>query len=158
MKPEQQLDDLARHIGLVRDACLRLGKRLMAQGRTELGRHVAARGFVHDASKFYGIEWDYLHADAPTEQKRLAIEHHRRTNAHHPEYWGGIDNMPEVALAEMACDWYARSQEFGTDLREWVRSDAVPRYGIGHEGRPYRLLMGFIDLLLERPFTPIPGM
>ncbi len=154
MTPEDHLNDLARHIGLVRDACMRLGKRLMAQGRVEFGRLVAARGFTHDASKFHGIEWDNLHAPAaPEEAKRLAIDHHRRTNAHHPEYWGGVEHMPEIAVAEMVCDWYARSQEFGTDLREWVRLDAMPRYRIAPDSQAHRWALAFIDLLLDRPFT-----
>src|SRR5262245_23535192 len=130
MTPEQHIDDLVRHINLVRDACLLLGKRLMAEGRTDFGRLLIAHGFVHDASKFHGIEWDYLHAgqDVPADELELAIRQHTRTNPHHAEYWGGVENMPEISVAEMVCDWYARSQEFGTDLRVWIREVAVIRY------------------------------
>src|SRR5450755_1045681 len=97
MTPQEHIDNLVRHIGL-----------------------------VHDASKFHGIEWEYLHktGEVPADRLQLAVEHHRRTNEHHPEYWGGIDNMPEIFVAEMVCDWYARSQEFGTDLRVWIRGQA----------------------------------
>ena len=28
--------------------------------------------------------------------------------------------MPEISVAEMVCDWYARAQEFGTGLRDWI--------------------------------------
>jgi hypothetical protein len=159
MTPEKHIDDLARHIGLVREACLRLGKRLIAQGRDVLGRQVIGRGFVHDVSKFRGIEWDNLHTDEPVseEAKALAIGHHRRTNDHHPEYWGGVDNMPEAAVAEMVCDWYARAQEFGTDLRAWLAEDAMPRYAIEEGGRVHRWALAFIDLLLDRPFRQQAG-
>ena len=55
---EQHLDNLVRHIELVRDACLLLGKRLIARDRQELGRILIAHGFTHDTSKFQGIEWE----------------------------------------------------------------------------------------------------
>jgi hypothetical protein len=155
MTPEEHLDNLVRHIVRVREACLLLGKRLMSRGRQHFGRLLVARGMVHDASKFYGIEWDYLHSglDVPEEGKQLAIEHHRRTNMHHPEYWGGVENMPEIAVAEMVCDWYARSQEFGTDLREWIRREAVPRYNLAVGGTQYGWVENFVELILEKPFT-----
>jgi hypothetical protein len=154
MTPEQHLDNLVRHIEMVRAACLLLGRRLIARGRAEFGRILVARGFTHDASKFFGIEWEYLHTgrDVPEAELALAIRHHTLTNPHHPEYWGGFENMPEISVAEMACDFYARSMEFGTNLREWVETTAVPKYNIDRQGQPYRWLIGFIDLLLEDHF------
>jgi hypothetical protein len=151
---EEHLDNLVRHIELVREACLILGKRLIRQGRREFGRILIARGFEHDVSKFYGIEWDYLHAGAevPKEELELAIRQHVRTNVHHPEYWGGVENMPEIAVAEMVCDWYARGQEFGTGLRAWITEQAIGRYQIDSQGEQYRWIKGFVDLLLENQF------
>jgi len=159
LSPEEHLDNLVRHLNLVRDACLLLGKRLMSRNKQELGRLLVAAGFQHDVSKFYGIEWDYLHAgkDVPQDRMNLAIEHHRHTNPHHPEYWGGVDNMPEISVAEMVCDWYARSQEFGTDLRVWIRDTAMARYDIEPTSERFRRLQGFVEMLLCRPFGPPPG-
>ena len=101
--PEEHLDDLVRHIERVRENCLLLGKRLIASGRVHFGRLLIARGFVHDASKFHGIEWEYMRPDdsVPEVAKQLAIEHHRQTNAHLGEWWaralqyrsGGRDRM-----------------------------------------------------------------
>lgn len=152
------IEDLVRHIGLVRDACLLLGRRLIAQGRETFGRQLIARGLVHDASKFTGIEWEYLHAgpDAPPEEVALAVAHHRQTNDHHPEFWGGFDNMPEVCVAEMVCDWYARAQEFGTDLRQWAHQEAVERYHIDPESEPYEWVVHFLEMLLGKPFAAGP--
>jgi Family of unknown function (DUF5662) len=152
---EAHLDALIRHINLVRDACVLLGKRLIDQGRPHFGRLLIARGFVHDASKFQGIEWEYMTTglDVPAEVRDLAIAHHRQTNPHHPEYWGGFESMPEIYVAEMACDLYARSQEFGTDLRQWIRETAVPRYQIDRGGQPFRWLEGFVEMLLAKPFV-----
>jgi hypothetical protein len=50
------IDNLTRHIDLVRAACTLMGKRLIASGRVEFGRLVIAKGYEHDVSKFYGIE------------------------------------------------------------------------------------------------------
>ncbi len=155
MIPDDHLDNLVRHIERVREACLMLGKRLIAQGREHFGRMLIARGFVHDASKFYGIEWDYMHMGPNVSEasKQLAIDHHRRTNDHHPEFWGGIESMPEIAVAEMVCDWYARGQEFGTDLRAWIRQEAVTRYSLSVDGLHYAWIESFVNLLLAKPFT-----
>lgn len=152
---EEHLDNLIRHITLVRDACLLLGKRLMKKGRREFGRNLIAKGVIHDASKFYGIEWKYLHCgkDVPKEELQFAIDQHRLSNDHHPEYWGGIDNMPELAVAEMLCDWYARAQEFGTGLRDWIDEEAVSKYGIDKEGEIWVWLTYFINILLEDSFS-----
>ncbi len=153
--PQEHLENLVRHIELVREACLLLGRRLMAQGRQEFGRILIARGFEHDVSKFSGIEWDFLHAgpDVPREQLELAVRQHVRTNSHHPEYWGGFENMPEIAVAEMVCDWYARGQEFGTGLRDWIRDHAIDRFQIDVDGERYAWVTKFVDLLLEDPFV-----
>lgn len=152
---EQHLDNLVRHVELVREAGILLGKRLIAQGRVDFGRLLIAKCHVHDESKFYGIEWDYLHQgqDVNREDLSRAIKQHVATNSHHPEYWGGIENMPEIGIAEMVCDWYARSQEFGTGLREWVKKEAVQRYKIDLDGDHMRWITKFLDLLLVDSFV-----
>ncbi len=155
---EEHLDNLIRHIELVRDAGVLLGKRLMRQGEKEFGRLLIARVFVHDATKFYGAEWKYLHAgkDVPQDKLELAITQHRETNEHHPEYWGGINRMPELAVAEMVCDWYARAQEFGTGLRDWIREQAVDRFQIAPDSQQFQWITKFVDLLLDEPFRAAP--
>ncbi|MFO0879846.1 MAG: DUF5662 family protein [Gemmataceae bacterium] len=155
MTLEDHLDNLLRHIERVREACDLLGRRMIQRGRPYFGRMLIARGCVHDASKFHGIEWDFLHAgqDVPHDQQLLAIEHHRRTNDHHPEFWGGLEAMPEIAVAEMVCDWYARSQEFGTDLRRWIADEATPRYNITSASDQATWIQEFLDLVVARPFV-----
>jgi hypothetical protein len=151
---DKHLDNLIRHITLVREACTVLGKRFISQGRKDLGRLLIARGFVHDASKFSGIEWDYLHAgpDVPQHELDLAVKQHVRTNAHHPEYHGGIDNMSPLDAAEMVCDWYARSHEFGTDLRQWIKESAVDRFNIDLKSEQFQWINECVDQLLQDPF------
>jgi hypothetical protein len=61
--------------------------------------------------------------------------------------------MPEICVAEMVCDWYARAQEFGTDLREWIDTDAVQKYRIDTTGQQYQWIQGFLDVLLRSSFS-----
>src|SRR6186713_949777 len=95
---QEHLENLTRHIELVRENCALLGRRLLAAGKVDENfvRDLVALGHVHDASKFRGIEWDYLHTgpDTPEDLARLATEQHVRTNPHHPECWNGFDMMP----------------------------------------------------------------
>lgn len=150
----EHMANLTRHINLVRDNCHLLGMRLIAQGEHDFGRLLIARGFVHDASKFYGIEWDYLHVGPDVSHDNLnnAIKQHVRTNEHHPEFWGGVQNMPRIAIAEMVCDWYARSQEFGTDLKQWVIHEAMTKFSLEPSSQAYKHIAEFVSILLNNSF------
>jgi len=154
MKIQEHIANLTRHIKLVREACEILSERLIADKQQELAVKILARGYVHDNSKFYGIEWDYLHngQEVPEEALQLAIKQHNTTNDHHPEFWGGIDNMPEICIMECVCDWYARAQEFGTDLREWIEDTAVKKYKIKRNSEQYKWINECLDLLLINYF------
>lgn len=159
MKIQEHIDNLTRHINLVRQACEILSERLMNDGHKEMAVKLLARGYIHDNSKFYGIEWDYLHngQDVPEEALELAIKQHNTTNDHHPEFWGGVDNMPEVCVAEMICDWYARSQEFGSSLRDWINQTAVKKYKIKKTSAQWKWINECLDLLLVNHFKPASG-
>jgi len=50
------LDQLLRHIDSVQKSCQKIGKHLIENGEPELGKQLIANGFIHDNSKFYGIE------------------------------------------------------------------------------------------------------
>lgn len=153
---DEHLDNLEQHIEAVRRACVKLGKKLIKRGRQEFGRMLIARGFCHDISKFGGCEFEYLHvgSDVPRDKLELAIKQHVSTNDHHPEFYDkGVSEMPEVCIAEMVCDWLARSQEFGTCLRQWIVETAVPKYKINIEGQAYKWIMGFVDDLTENHFV-----
>ena len=147
---------LLRHIRNVQDECELLAERLLEQGKQNLARALLANGMLHDNSKFRGVEWDYLSEDAKVknpEQFKAAVQQHQLTNQHHPEYWGGINSMPSVYIAEMVCDWKTRSGEFGTDLRDWVKDKAVRRWNFTTQGRVYKEIKEYLDLLLDPRFT-----
>lgn len=156
---ERRLQALLRHIGNVRDNCELLGQRLAERGEEELGLRLVANGQVHDHSKFFGIEWQYLNDGAwPREGDdamfQAALLQHVTTNLHHPEAWpGGIESMDRLHLAEMCADWGARSAEQGGDLMEWVKDSATRRFGFSLCGRVYKELRGLIGLLLDKRFS-----
>jgi hypothetical protein len=148
---------IARHIRNVEDNCLLLGERLIERGEIDLGHKLIANGYVHDASKFHGIEWEQMvpgesTADAAKMKLKLAVQHHNRTNPHHPEYWGDVHVMPRLFLAEMVADWKARSEEFGTSLRDWIDDQATKRFSFSKDEQVYKEIMEFVDLLCAKPF------
>ena len=151
---------LTRHIRNVEDNCLLLGEKLILNGEIELGHHLIANGFVHDSSKFFGIEWDYLSVVHSKEEEtklklKIAVQHHSQTNAHHPEHWHGIKNMPSVFLAEMVCDIKARSEEFGTNLRDWIDDVATKKYDFTKDDEVYKEIIKYVDLVCQKPFEEI---
>ena len=159
----EKIRGLTRHIRNVEDNCLLLGTKLIEKGEIDLGRQLIANGYVHDTSKFYGIEFENLSYSTTSNvmeetaklKMRMAIQHHTLTNQHHPEYWGGIKNMPRVAIAEMASDWKSRSEEFGTDLRDWINESATKRWDFSKEDEVYKEIMEFVELLCGQPFKNI---
>lgn len=150
---EQHIDDLVAHIRKVQDAGILLGKRLIEAGHRDTGKALIGNVMVHDASKFTGIEWDYLHTgpDTPEEELALAIKQHNTTNEHHPEHWGGIEKMPDEHLAETICDWVARSQEFGTSVHDFIKDTAMDRFKIDPETK--ERIDFFLSLLLRNSFA-----
>ncbi len=151
----KRLSLLQRHINNVRVNTVLIGNKLIEKKEEELGVQLIANGEIHDNSKFYGIEWAYLHVDIKEnnlEKFLLAAEQHVQVNPHHPEYWHGIDQMPRVYVAEMVTDWASRSSEFGNDLRDWIKTVAVKRFKFTVQGKVYKEIKEFVDLLLEPPF------
>jgi hypothetical protein len=156
----EKIRGISRHIRSVEDNCLILGEKLIAIGAVDLGHKLIANGFIHDASKFHGIEFEYLSLNNPIEESnkiklKMAVQHHNSTNLHHPEAWAGIKNMPDIYLAEMACDIKARSEEFGTNLREWIDDIATKKWDFSKEDEVYKILMRYVDFLCPKPFEDL---
>jgi hypothetical protein len=151
----EHVEDLTTHIRRVQDNAMELAKALLKKGQHEFARVLLAKASIHDASKWHGIEWEYLHLgpDVDKDGLKAAITQHQKTNDHHPEYWGGVRNMPRICIAEMVCDWLARSQEFATDLRDWIRTQAVDRYNLDDAVQQTLWIHEFINMLLPAKFA-----
>ena len=139
------------HIQNVQRYCYKLGIKLIKKGEIELGRNLIANGQIHDNSKYKGIEFDHLFYSDPLLPE--VVKHHQSINPHHPEYWGGIKNMPKVYIAEMVCDWYARSTEFGSGIREWIDSKALEKFNFSKEDAVYKTIQEMLSMLLEPSFS-----
>lgn len=138
------------HIRHVQDLAWEMGNELIRQDKENLGRSLIHNSLSHDKSKFVGIEWEHLVRG--DELLNECIRHHNQTNPHHPEYWGGIQNMPDVYLAEMICDWVARSFELGTSVRDWIDKNASEKFGYNLNDEIYKKIKYFLDLIVEKPF------
>ena len=166
MKPHITLEDkdayrkrlfgVVKHIENVNEAAKILAERMIDHAETQeeldTARRLIQRARRHDLSKFEGIEWTSLHP-AGEEMLPIAIDQHQQTNDHHPEYFvGGVAQMNDLQIAEMVCDWKARSTEFGSDLRVWIKEDASKKYGFSVKSGIYKKIKKFVELLLEDKF------
>lgn len=155
---EQHLDDLLGHIERVQVNCRVVGQRLIDEGQIDFGWMLIARGHVHDKSKFFGIEREFLHrgdVDIDKQMLAAAIRQHVATNSHHPEFHGGFHSMPELDTAEMVCDCAARAQEFCTDLRKWYNENAIPKYKIDVTSVQWLWTTKYINILLKSSFVKL---
>lgn len=126
------------------------------------------RAASHDASKFTPEErLPYIwlterhrcrHAGEPfrypegmAARVRTAIDHHLSTNRHHPEFHRDANDMSDVDLIEMVCDWTAMSQEFNQDggsARGWADKTIGTQVHFDEERR--RFIYEMIRLLDEK--------
>ena len=151
----KRLDTLIRHIRNVQNNTTLLGERLTERGEIEFGKRLIANGFIHDNSKFSGIEWLYLHQDVKDSEPdkfKLAATAHVHGNFHHVEYWGHINDMSRIYVAELTCDISARSQEFGGSVTDWLDTRGIESYKINKQMKKYREIKDFLKLLLDEPF------
>ena len=149
----KRLNILRRHLDNVRSAGNVLADRLIDEGKLDLARRINQRVYDHDISKFEGIEWEWLTVEDKT-NLLTAVHQHQQSNDHHPEYFtDGIKGMNDEQIAEMVCDWHARSTEMGTDLRVWINEKASARYGFSPRTLVGKKIKYFVDLLLDKPFS-----
>jgi Family of unknown function (DUF5662) len=112
---------------------------------------------VHDASKFGDEEripyvWltefhrcrrsgeTFAYPPGVAERVTLAIQHHMTTNRHHPEFHVDPNDMSEVDLIEMVCDWTAMAQEFAQDngsARGWADKTVGKRVPFNDEKQQF---------------------
>lgn len=151
---KKKLDFRIRHIRNVQKSAELLAERLADRGEFDLARRLVQNSLHHDSSKFEGIEWEFLDFESSDKENKeklqLAVYQHQQGNDHHPEFFAhGIDDMSQVQIAEMVCDWKARSEEFGSSLRDWIKEKASERYGFSLRSKNYQKIKFFVDLLLD---------
>jgi hypothetical protein len=123
------------------------------------------RALIHDASKYGPNEripyiWltefhrcrcagePFTYPDGMEDRVRAAIDHHVTTNRHHPDFHSDPNDMTDVDMIEMVCDWTAMSQEFGQDggsALGWANKTIGNRLHLSDERK--RFVYTMIDLL-----------
>lgn len=158
----EKIRSITRHMRNVEDSCLILGEKLIGRGEIQLGKNLIANGFIHDASKLHGIEFEFMSPGINTNEEtaklkmKMAIQQHRSVNPHHVEYWNSkIENMPDVFLAELCCDLKARSEEFGSSFIDYIEECVEKKWNINKESKTYKRILDFVGLLCEIPFQEI---
>lgn len=115
------------------------------------GLQLARNSYLHDNSKLWGVEFEYLNEDTKQDKPELflaALNHHRKTNKHHPEFWPqGIWDMPQVYIAEMVCDCVARGQELCTDLEDWFSVVMPKKYNFGENDKVFDDIQKYFSYL-----------
>lgn len=152
----KKLFGIINHINHVNTNAEKLAERLIEVAEVEddltFAKRLIERTRSHDQSKFVGIEFEALNKDKSEGLFKIAINQHQQTNDHHPEYYGDIRKMPDIAIAEFCCDITARSQEMGTDVRVWLKDVGMKRWGFSAQTKVYQKIKRFLDLLLDDQF------
>lgn len=128
------------------------------------------RARIHDASKFGSEERDpyiwltefhrcqregrnFSYPKGMKERVKRAGHRHTTTNRHHPEFHSNPNNMTDVDLIEMVCDWTAMSQEFDQDggsARGWANKTIGGKLCLNDERREFVYsTIGRLDDLLR---------
>lgn len=68
--------------------------------------------------KATGTEHMCISKEDIEEDFQNAWEHHYKNNKHHWNYWIGQD-MPEIYIKQMICDWKGMSRKFGDTAQEF---------------------------------------
>ena len=152
-------EDTVEHKKLVLDNCLIMAKYLMSKGKIELGTQLLSRGCEHDNSKFDPEEFRKLSqilksnrcftdADVKlTPAEKKAIKYHWEHNRHHPEYFDSFEEMTELDILEMVCDWFARSIQYGTDFIPFIEERQENRFQF--EQKQYTKIHKYCVLIQE---------
>lgn len=127
---KRHISDTITHKGLFIQSCSKMLDYLYECDRYEDALELARRCLVHDNSKLENDELeqfiqlpledqDRKGTKQPlTDKQRKLIELHWSRNRHHPEYFTNPNEMSEIDILEMICDWYARNMQFGLSNNE----------------------------------------
>lgn len=69
-------------------------------------------GYIYRTWKSYCV-LNNIEFKFPEEIIQESTNHHIKNNSHHPEFHNHPDDMTEMDMIEMVCDWTAMGEEFG---------------------------------------------
>ena len=147
------------HIERVRNCLLAIAD------QTPHAEELRNRAEIHDASKFEDAEripyiWltefhrcrrnnvPFSYPNGMEALVKNAVQHHLTSNRHHPNFHADPNEMTDVDIIEMVCDWTAMSQEFNQDggsARGWADKTIGRRVKFNDNRK--KLIYSTIDLL-----------
>lgn len=137
---KKQLEDTITHKKHVLDSCLAMATYLYDDGMEELALDLLNRASSHDVSKFCREELlnlsllafdknDFKNPECGiSDKQRELVSAHWRSNRHHPEHFETYDDMTDLDIIEMVCDWHARSVEHQTPFIDFVKTRQESRF------------------------------
>ena len=135
---------------------------LCENGKENLAINLAKSCSIHDDSKFTKLEYTKMleismdsKKDAmlnpsilPSNYVSSILKYHWKNNRHHPEHFKDPNLMTELDMIEMVCDWSARSQQYKTDLLEFVNTRLQKRFtGFNEENK--KLILQYCNVLMH---------
>lgn len=156
---KKYLEDTISHKKYFFDSAYKISIYFLENDNEKMALDILRRAFVHDYSKLSSKEFnsflvfeDYNNSlrDASVlykKEEEVFLKEHWKNNKHHPEYWDNPSKMQEIDIVEMVCDWHARSVEYGTDLKEFVKTRQHNRFQFSDE--MYEKINKYIEILLK---------
>lgn len=155
---KNQIKDTLTHKKLVMDSGYKMCEYLFLENKDELALELINRIIVHDNSKFsnkelYGLSSikDRASLVDPnvllTQEQEEIIREHWKVNRHHPEFYSKVENMTEIDIIEMCCDWHARSVQSQTNLIDFVETRQKNRFHFPQQ--TYNLIIKYCKILLS---------
>jgi len=147
----EKITEILRHIKRVEANCDLLADKFI-DSDPSFALSLIIRGRTHDLSKFSPYLFESLWKESPNFE--AALKFHRTRESHHPESHVCIQDMSDLDIAEMVCDCLARSQEFGTDIRDWFFKDeyAPTKYDYKGDVETIKRIKKYVDLLVNKKF------
>ncbi|NIA09943.1 MAG: hypothetical protein GWP10_09485 [Nitrospiraceae bacterium] len=154
MKDKQYFNIIIEHKMNVVRAGIKIANALFNKDQ-KLAKKILLNCFSHDNRKVK-IAIEFIHLRTMHSEKfRKALDSHRKSSKHHIQYWDDVKDMPLDIVAEMVCDWYARSCEMGTSLRDYVDKmiDTV-----NFSKKQKNMINRCVAILLQPPFEEVDNV
>ena len=150
----ERINSILQHMKMVESISQKLAKKLLPTDRA-LALKLIKLGRTHDLSKFNSFEFQNLNREPWTSTANFerALRIHHKNNKHHPEYWDSIHDMPDEYVAEMVCDCFARSQQFGTSVTTWFKKKMTKIYDFKMTDPVGIKIQTYLNFLLDPIFT-----
>lgn len=159
----EHFNELCNHKKILIDSCRILSIYFLNNGDEESALKLMKRAFIHDISKLSNFEFHAADAfDSFVKNsnnreyvfsvdEKVFLNEHWRNNKHHPEHWDDVYNMTDIDIAEMVCDWHARSVEFNDDLKKYIEHRQNTRFSFPED--IYNKILHYADILVNETLS-----